>query len=271
MLYDCHCHTHHSHDSQANPREICLQALQAGLQGVAFTDHCDLEYVRDTDIFTPILHSVADATALAAEFANRLLVMRGVEVCELLYEPQAAQKAMDLAEYDVFLGSLHAVRYKGFTQPFSKIDFTDFKSDLIYDYWAAYFDDALEMAQTFDFDVLCHITVPLRYIVGKYGHAVDMQTFAPKIDEILRALIERGIALECNTASLAPNTLHYCPDLDIFARYYALGGRKITLGSDAHTPKRVGEHFAWAAEKLQKIGFKQAVYFKNREAIYYDL
>ncbi len=271
MLYDCHCHTKHSHDSESEPHKICLAALQAGLQGVAFTDHCDLEYARTTDVYTPIVRSVADAAALKAEFAGRLHIMRSVEICEMLFEPEAAQKAHDLADYDVILGSLHAVQYKELTEPFSKIDFTGYESRLIYDYLAAYFSDALKTVQTFDFDVLCHISVPLRYIIGKYGHTVNMQAFMPMIDEILHALLQRDIALECNTASITPNTLNYCPDLDILARYYALGGRKITLASDAHISKRVGNHFGWAKERLQQIGFKQAVYFKERKAIFYDL
>ena len=270
MLFDCHCHTPNSHDANTNLQDICQNAIEKGIAGVAFTDHCDLEYAHEKDVFSCILKSVADANAMQKAFAGRLQVFRGVEICEFIYNPEAARKAITMADYDVILGSIHSVRFGELRDPFVYIDFSQFCEAQIPAYLQAYFKDMLETVQNFDFDILCHFTIPLRYICGKYGYNVNMEAFAPQIDEILRTVIQKGIAVECNTANINPNTVQYCPDCKILARYYALGGRKVTLGADAHVPQNVGRYLPWAVEQLKQIGFSGAYYFKNRQAIYYD-
>ena len=44
MLINCHTHTMRSHDSSADPFKICRSAVEAGLGGIVFTDHCDCEF-----------------------------------------------------------------------------------------------------------------------------------------------------------------------------------------------------------------------------------
>lgn len=60
-------------------------------------------------------------------------------------------------------------------------------------------------------------------------------------------------------------------DVEIARRYYALGGRLITIGSDSHAPHRVGRAFDKVIEKLKGIGFEQAYYFRNRRPEAYTL
>ena len=43
------------------------------------------------------------------------------------------------------------------------------------------------------------------------------------------------------------------PDEDIMCRYHELGGEIVTIGSDAHTPDRIGEHYAAACQMLRRI------------------
>ena len=40
-LYDTHTHTFFSHDSKAVPEEMVKSAIDNGLSGIAFTEHCD--------------------------------------------------------------------------------------------------------------------------------------------------------------------------------------------------------------------------------------
>ena len=48
-------------------------------------------------------------------------------------------------------------------------------------------------------------------------------------------------------------------------KYYSMGGRLVTLGSDAHTPENVGRGIAEAIEELKKIGFDSVVCMENGE------
>ena len=133
-----------------------------------------------------------------------------------------------------------------------------------------YFALVRNMIEACDIDVVCHLTCPLRYIILKYGRTVDTALFYPQIEDILKLIIKKELALEINTSGFSRNgnaKSILMPSEDIIRMYFDLGGRKITLGSDAHSPERVANRFDDAAEILKRIGFKSYYYFKNRKAI----
>lgn len=167
------------------------------------------------------------------------------------------------SDFDIVLGSVHAVRYRNYTQPYSGIDFSFLSQNEISEYISAYFDDMLEMIKTTDFDVLSHMTCPLRYISGKYGIAVDLKNFADKTDIILKEIIDRSIALEINTSCLDTDYNFLMPDIPIIKRYKELGGYLLTLGSDAHIAKRIAHGFDYALSELSRLGFKNIYYYKT--------
>ena len=134
------------------------------------------------------------------------------------------------------------------------------------DFLDAYFDDMLTMLETTDFDILAHLTCPLRYINGKYNFGIDISCYESKIEEILMRIIKKGIALEVNTS--AYEVLNdFMPSAAILKKYYAMGGYLITLGSDAHIAKNAAIHFDKAIQTLKTIGFGNIFYYKNRKPI----
>ncbi len=257
MLFDGHIHTHYSHDSTADPHAMCDAALAAGLGGIAVTDHCDIQW--EIDVATPIAQSFAAAQQLREDYCGRLKVLCGVEFGEALWQPEKAEAIAAAHDFDVIIGSVHAVRYPPFTVPFSWIVFPQFTEQQRHAYLEAYFRDMLALVEQGGFDVLAHPPCVLRYITGKYGYAVDLTRFGDSIDAVLHAALARDIALEINTAVPFAET--------IWQRYYALGGRRITLGSDAHTPDRVGDGLRDAAAQLRRIGFREVYYYERRRPV----
>jgi len=61
------------------------------------------------------------------------------------------------------------------------------------------------------------------------------------------------------------------PDLPILELYRELGGSIITVGSDAHTPDRVGYGFEQVRKKLLKAGFTQITVYEKRVPRQIDL
>lgn len=263
---DCHVHSEYSHDGKVSVREICEAAIRLGLSGVAITDHCDIEFYHERPERENIIASVEDAKRLQDEFGDALHVRVGVELGEAIWDMSAADEMCGLFEYDVVLGSVHAVR--GWEEPFSRIKAGDVDSHI---YLSRYFDDVLETVKTCDFDVLCHLTCPLRYIIGRFGETVDLSRYDQQIDDILQELIRNKRALEVNTSGFGTAYDRLLPDTDILERYYAMGGRLITLASDAHTADRPGIGFDAAVQKLKAIGFSHACDFEKRKPILYEL
>ena len=122
------------------------------------------------------------------------------------------------------------------------------------------------MIETTDFDILAHLTCPLRYIKGKYKIDVDMSRYEKKIEKILSQIIQRDIALEVNTSSFEMLG-SFMPSADILKKYYDMGGYLITLGSDAHVASDASKSFNEAISEIKKIGFEGLYYYKNRKQI----
>ena len=122
-----------------------------------------------------------------------------------------------------------------------------------------------EMAERTEINAASHLTCPLRYINGKYKRGLDVSLFAKEIDEILAVLTERGIALEVNTSGIGTPFNDFMPDYEIVKRYYKMGGRLITIGSDAHISKNIANGFNNAAEMLESIGFLCYYYYRQGE------
>ncbi len=268
-LADCHTHSFCSHDSQCDPADMSESERKNGVSCFAVTDHCDIEFCRSMDVRAPIQKSFEIAKALQKKTPGR--VMTGVEIGEAIRFPDEADAVIQANRFDVVLGSVHAVDYPGYTQPYSQIDFSVFTEEQLAEYLSAYFRDMKEMVLTTDFDILTHLTCPLRYIVGKYHRKADLTPYAEKIDEILRLIIRRGIALECNTSGFDGEMPLLMPDESVLRRYYALGGRLVTLGSDAHRADRAANGFNEAVRLLERIGFTYACRFRERIALPYKL
>jgi histidinol-phosphatase (PHP family) len=61
------------------------------------------------------------------------------------------------------------------------------------------------------------------------------------------------------------------PEQDILTQYYKMGGRKISIGSDAHVSKNVAVGFDKALEMIKSIGFDSYVIYKQRKAIFISI
>ncbi len=271
MLFNIHTHSEHSHDAQAKITDLCEEALRRDLLGFAVTDHCDCAWSDDPRTFTSLLDSFDDAEQAKRRYEGSLTIAAGVEMGEAISYPEFARKVIEARPWDVVLGSVHAVRFQGWEAPFSLMDFTDSSDAFIREYLRQYFDDLTEMAATEDYDVLCHLTVPLRYICGKYEKQVDVALYDPQIDRILKIAIERDKTLEINTSGCTPDKPHFMPDEAILDRYLAMGGRNLTVGSDAHVAERLTNGLDHAATMLKRKGIRTLTYYLNRSPVQYAI
>ena len=58
---------------------------------------------------------------------------------------------------------------KDLEMPYSKIDFSQLSIEKVYEYMDCYFNDIITMIEETDFDILAHLTCPLKYIKGKFN------------------------------------------------------------------------------------------------------
>ena len=263
-MIDLHTHSEHSHDSVCPIEDMCKAQIAKGTKYWAVTDHCDGWFFTEWNVFEPIRRSYDTVQALKPKYADQIELLSGVEISEGFWYPDFGSVAEKLCDYDFIIGSAHAVRFNGERTPYSMVDFSQLDSATVHAYLDTYFDEVQVMFDQSDFDVLAHLTCPLRYITGKYGHAVDMTRYADKMTAILRRTIDEGKALEVNTSCYGSMGV-WMPTADIIRQYYELGGRLITVGSDAHVTEHAASYIPQALAMLKEIGFEHVYYYKGRK------
>ena len=108
--------------------------------------------------------------------------------------------------------------------------------------------------------MLGHIDYICRYAPYEDKNIIYGQ-FHEEVDAVLRTALETDTIMELNTRRLGDKEAAE-KLLTIYQRYYALGGRYVSLGSDAHTAQNIGMNFQVALElaeaaKLQPVTFTQ--------------
>ena len=148
---------------------------------------------------------------------------------------------------DFVINSVHG----GDGLDFAFQSFTEDKKS-VYGAYLALVRKSLEVS--YPYDIVGHLGYIARYVPFEDK---SFAGFEKEIDDILTAIIQKGKILEVNTAvkGLKQATL---PSEDILKRYFALGGRMVSLGSDAHNTGRIAEGLERAVEVLKSIGFTYA-------------
>ncbi len=112
------------------------------------------------------------------------------------------------------------------------------------------------------FDSLAHFDYPCRYTKFE-NNEIALCDHHEILDEIFKTLISKGKVLEINTRRLdTKGTFNNM--IDIYNRYKELGGKYITLGSDAHNVNAIATNFKNALSLTEILGLKP-IYFKNRK------
>lgn len=271
ILVDSHNHTYHSHDAVSKIENLCAVAKSKGLWGIAVTDHADVQYNNENNGMEHIRASVRETRAMASRLEGELCVLSGLEIGESVWDVDYSHALIDSLSPDVVLGSVHSVRYKDRDRSFSTIDFTEWSEALLDDYMKQYFEDMYEMVEKVDMDILTHLNNPLKYINGKFCHRIGCSPYGDRIRDILKTVIRRGIALEVNTALVGSSYSILMPETDVIATYKALGGERVSIGSDSHREADVGRNLDYALSVLKATGFDRYCYFKNRQCTFVDI
>ncbi len=265
FLADTHIHSHFSHDSDSKMADICRAAKEKKIGVVCITDHADVKPHSDLQEMAQNRQEVYREIRETACEGVELLV--GIELaCGGFYPDnsifdRATQTLLTVGQYDCVIGSVHSV---GATST-ARNDYAAMSKMELVAYLDRYFDAALAMLEYGKPDVLAHLTYPLRYINGKFGKELDWRLLEPKIRLVLQTVIQNGIALEINTSCLGTEYDQLLPNEDILKLYLQMGGKLLTLGSDAHKAEKLGKGFGQTVQLLKSLGVTELQYVKKRK------
>lgn len=268
---DIHIHSEYSKDCATPVSEICRAALEKKMDLVCITDHCDLYSGDDAQQLVNSRRQIAEGIAQSAQGVEGVEVLIGVELGGGFIEPELAKAVIAAVPYDVVIGSVHGIIFRGQRKSTSKFDFGSVDEASMMEYLDGYLEATAYIAEQMDVDVLAHLTYILRYINGKYQKNMDWHIFEEKIRRVLRALIARNIALEINTSCVGSAYDEWLPAKEIVESYIEMGGSMITLGSDAHKSEKIGTGFEDVKSWLRQKGIRHLLYYKNRIPCRYEI
>jgi histidinol-phosphatase (PHP family) len=265
---DAHVHTDLSHDSAVPIDEHARQAAERGIAEIAITDHVDFAPSAPGFGETTFAQRERVVRGAAERWADRGVAIRfGVEITWDSRYAVEIREHLGQHAYDFVIGSVHIYR----DSPYAADNVAGWVAGRSIDAIVApYFDEVAAGARTGLFDAVGHIDFVKRFLVP---HVTTAElAAAPELYEpILTALVESGTALEINTSGLRSPAEEIFPSPGVVARFRAMGGRAITIGSDAHT----SSSFAWGLrdgyDAASDAGFTSLAFRRGGDPVQFEL
>ena len=285
MLADYHIHCKYSDDSEEDLEKIIETAINKGIGEICFTDHVDYGIKLDKDVFEKIDENakkdwikkigridlnvdypnyLKEIEELREKYKDKITIRQGLEFGMQVHTIKDFQKLFDKykEKFDFVILSCHQVNDKEFwTNEFQKGKSID-------EYNAEYYEEIYRvMSRYSDYSILGHLDHIQRYNETIYPFEKSREI----IVKILKKVIEDNKGIEVNTSSFRYRLKELTPERDILKLYHELGGKIITIGSDAHKAENVGEHIPYIQEELKKIGFIDICTFDKMKPIFHKL
>lgn len=261
---DAHLHTNLSPDSDVPIDVYAAAALQRGIAELAITDHVDFEPGAPAFGYA----TFADRERVVRQAADRwgpqgVTIRFGVELTYDRSWEADVREHLAQHSYDFTIGSVHD-RVASQYSPSRVRAWVEGRS--LREIVAPYFDEVEAAARSGLFDALGHLDGVKRYLHPYVTN--DQFAAAPELYEpILAALVDSGTALEINTSGLRHAVGETYPSAAIVRRFRELGGRAVTVGSDAHR----AEHFGWALgdgyQYAMDAGFEALTFRRGGDSI----
>ena len=287
MKMDYHLHTEFSDDSSEPMENQVKRAIELGLDEICFTDHVDYGVKKDwsegnieyrggdgiavaEDARTPIANVdypryFEELHRMKTLYGDRITIKQGLEFGMQTITLDKYRKLYDTYrdELDFVLLSVHEIDNKEFWLYGYQNERTQ------KEYNEGYYNEIYQIMQQYkDYSVLAHLDLIVRYDpIGRY----PFEKVEDQVAEILKLAIKDNKGIEINTSSWHYGLDDTMPCRQILKLYKDLGGKIITIGSDGHSTRYVGDHYEDAVRILKDIGFTQFTGFTKMKPEFHDL
>lgn len=256
-IADYHLHSQFSKDGMQTIDDACNKAIQLGISELCFTDH--LEFAENYGVDYPEYRRSIETAQM--KFQKELSLKVGLEIGFDKRAQQQINTYLEDKDFDFLIGSLHRV---------DELDLFNgefFRGKRVQDAIKEYFQALQERISLFDFSVLGHITLFKRFFGQLKVSSSDFNwsDYDELIRAILKDLIDQGKGIELNMRVPLIDL-----DFRILRHYKELGGKIITLGSDAHHIRSM-HTMKEGFQALQDVGFRYYCVFEHRKPLFINI
>lgn len=267
MIVDYHMHLRRPKEGRSEPIEHTVATIERfvdrardrGVDEIGFTEH--VYYFRQTrDVWVLPYHldrCVYDLDAYVSAILEAkdhgLPVKLGLEVDTV--EGRQDELAELLAPYpwDFLLGSVHEVLDHAVDQQpgiWQRLP--------VDEVWREYVRSVCRLAASGHVDVMSHPD-----LAKIYGRRPDVDTLQAIHESFAVGIASAGVAVEVSTAGLRKPVGEIYPDESLLRAFHERGV-PITIASDAHEPRLVGEDYDRALDLVRRVGYDTVSVFDGR-------
>ena len=263
MIIDQHVHSKVSHDGISTMDEHISYAKENGIDEITFTEHYDDYTGIKTNLKTLDIGNYREEY-LKIKDNDKVKTNFGIEIG---LRPECYESISNMVrnnKFDFIIGSSHITCGKDMAY-----DKSFFAGLTAHQAVEKYLNEVLANIIIYrnEFDVYGHIDYVIRYIIKNYGNVmtrIDYKEFRSLLDDILLSIINSDKGIEINTSGLRYGLGTPHPNIEILKRYKELGGKIVTIGSDAHKASDLASGFDVAYDMLEEAGFNEFAVYHNR-------
>lgn len=251
-MFDTHVHSTFSPDSISTIAEYVKKMSEIGLQGIGFCEH--LDFLPECGAYGFLNFGAYKNEVL--EFRNKGYNLKyGAEVDFAKCVTGDILERVSREKYDFLTCSIHMINGFAVSDRSGPKRFSDLNNfrEILKNYY-------LELKACLDidiFDVVAHAGVYKRYLSVEELEAHPLKAYIDEMDEETAELTaQSNKLLEVNTSGFFAKFGNSLPDEEFLKKYYQHGGRRLSLGSDAHNVNDLGRGLERAIEMIKNIGFK---------------
>ena len=256
-MIDYHLHTLFCNHASGSMEQYIQRAVDLGLKEICFLDHLT---VRAADkglsmTLNEIPYYFQAVQVLKQKYRQVLNIKVGLEID---FNPDYTALFQEVAgnyAFDVIAAGLHFPGGMDIVSRRSAWSLGEEDADFVY---GRYFESLEKMLDHTYFDVICHVD-----LVRKFGRKPS-RSFDRRVDAILAKIKETNLTLEVNTSGFNHPAQAPYPTIDVIRRCRKKG-IPITLGSDAHRPGEVGQHYDRALTMIRTAGYRHLTTFTKRK------
>jgi histidinol-phosphatase (PHP family) len=254
MIVDLHNHTPLCNHAQGSMVAYIQSAIKAGTKIFGFSDHAPMDFDPEYRMSFTQMQEYQKAVIDAKEhYKGKIEILLGYEVD---YLPGHMDKRVLEADVDYLIGSVHFLEGWGFDNP----EFlSQWREQDVDEVWQKYFDTITKMAQSKLFNIVGHLDLI------KVFNFMPSKNIVKIASDALDAIEENNLVIEVNAAGYRKPVKEAYPSKELLQEAYKRG-IQITLSSDAHTPQQVALFDRELMQLVTEVGYKECLYFVNKEA-----
>ncbi|MEG1495925.1 MAG: histidinol-phosphatase HisJ family protein [Clostridiales bacterium] len=259
LIADCHIHSNTSPDAKDSIDSLCQSAIEKGLKVICITNHHDIfpgepvpsDFLLDFKAYTEEIEKARD------KYSHKLEILKGVEFGSPHRHPKEFEEILN-QDFDMIIASLHFLPMDYGIHWLWHSQETMVKEAGKY-FVQRYYEEMEALTTASGFQVLAHMDYPKSKMpIFNEIHHVN--------EEIFKNLLKNKAVVEINTKAFTKGCDSFHPHPDLLAEYAEVGGKYLTIGSDAHTKEDVGAHFQKVESYLENENFEIG-YFKQKKFI----